>query len=255
MIDTHCHLADTKFDADRDAVIARARAAGVTTMIAIGDSVEESEKCLALASKNEHIFCTVGVHPHHAKDWQSDSLEKLRALASSSPKVRAIGEIGLDYHYDFSPQDRQKQAFAAQLDLAAELGLPAVVHCREAIADVREMILASRTRCVIHCCTEVWDDVAPLVAAGHFLSFTGIATFPASTVIRDVIARCPLTQLMIETDSPYLAPVPHRGKRNEPAFVAEVLRCIADTKKISLAEAEAGTTKAALAFFGLPTYS
>lgn len=249
MIDTHCHLADAKFDADRADTIARAREAGVERMVCIADSLPESEKCLQLGAEFAYIFCTTGVHPHAAKQWDNASAERLKTLASHE-KVVAIGEIGLDYHYDFSPREQQKLAFAAQLALAAELGLPAVVHCREAVADVRAMILGSRTRAVIHCCSETWDDVAPLIAAGHFLSFTGIATFPASAVIRETIKQCPLTQLMIETDAPYLAPVPHRGKRNEPAFLPEVLKCIAEVKGLSIEEAETATTAAAHAFFG-----
>lgn len=249
VIDTHCHLASAKFDADRSEMIARARAAGVERLICIADSLPESEKCLALAKEFAYIFCTTGVHPHAAKDWDGQSLEQLRTLAQGE-KVVAIGEIGLDYHYDFSPREKQKEAFVRQLELAAELKLPAVVHCREAVADVRELLLASQARAVIHCCTETWDDVAPLVAAGNFLSFTGIATFPASTVIRDTIKHCPITQLMIETDSPYLAPVPHRGKRNEPAFLPQVLQCVAEIKGLSVAEADKATTAAAQAFFG-----
>lgn len=252
MIDTHCHLMDQKFDADRAAMIARAREAGVDRMVCIADRLEESRKCLDLAKKFEYIFCTNGVHPHAAKEWNDETAQALEALARSSPKVRAIGEIGLDYHYDFSPRDLQKQAFADQLELAALLGLPAVVHCREAATDVREIILSHQARAVIHCCTERWDEVAPLVAAGHFLSFTGIATFPASAAIRETMKHCPIEQLMIETDAPYLAPVPYRGKRNEPAFLPEVLRCVAETKGIALEEADAKTTAAAVAFFGLP---
>ncbi len=243
---------DEKFANDRAAMIARAHEAGVETMICIADRLVESEKCLALAEENEHIFCTVGVHPHAAKEWNPKTGPALEALARSSKKARAIGEIGLDYHYDFSPHETQKEVFAAQLALAESLALPAVVHCRNAVADVREMLLKHTVRAVIHCCTETWDDVAPLVAAGHFLSFTGIATFPASTVIRDTIKHCPIAQLMIETDSPYLAPVPHRGKRNEPAYLPEVLRCIAETKGLTVEEADAQTTAAAVTFFGLP---
>ncbi|MBP9751097.1 MAG: TatD family hydrolase [Candidatus Peribacteraceae bacterium] len=249
VIDTHCHLASAKFDADRSEMVARARAAGVERLICIADSLPESEKCLALAKEFAYIFCTTGVHPHAAKDWDGQSLEQLRTLAQGE-KVVAIGEIGLDYHYDFSPREKQKEAFVRQLELAAELKLPAVVHCREAVTDVRELLLASQARAVIHCCTETWDDVAPLVAAGHFLSFTGIATFPASTVIRNTIKQCPIEQLMIETDSPYLAPVPHRGKRNEPAFLPQVLQCVAEIKGLSVAEADKATTAAAQAFFG-----
>lgn len=243
---------DTKFDADRPAMLARAHEAGVDRAICIADRLTESEKCLSLARDYEYIFCTVGVHPHAASEWNDQTAAALTTLARSSMKVRAIGEIGLDYHYNFSPRDKQREVFTAQLNLASTLNLPAVVHCRNAVADVREIILSHQTKAVIHCCTEAWDDVAPLVAAGHYLSFTGIATFPASTVIRETISRCPIDQLMIETDSPYLAPVPHRGKRNEPAYLPNVLRCVAETKGMTVAEADAKTTAAAVAFFGLP---
>jgi TatD DNase family protein len=252
VIDTHCHLTAEAFAVDLPDVVRRSAEAGVSRLITIADSLAASEACLSLAEKYEHIFCTVGVHPHAASTWTVEVLGRVRAL-SSQRKVVAIGEIGLDFHYDFSPRQTQCDVFDAQLQLARERELPVVVHCREAIAEVRERLLTHEGRAVVHCCTEAWDDVAPLVAVGVHLSFTGIATFPKSTIIRDVIARCPWEQLMIETDSPYLAPVPHRGKRNEPSFLSEVLRCIAEMKGVSVAEAEQRTTQTALAFFGLPS--
>ncbi len=253
MIDTHCHLADTQLDSDRGAVLDRARAAGVSPIITIADSMPEAEKCLRLCAEHADLFCAVGVHPHHAKDWRATDAETLREMTRRSDKVVAIGEIGLDFHYDFSPRDVQVEVFCAQLMLARELNLPAVVHCREAIEAVRSILLELRPqRAVIHCCTEKWADVERLVAAGYHLSFTGIATYPRSEEIRETIRRCPIDRIMVETDAPYLAPVPHRGQRNEPAYVAEVLRLIADLKGLSPEETDAITTRTAVEFFRLP---
>lgn len=253
MIDTHCHLADRKFSRDLPAVIRRAGEAGVERMLCIADSIPESRACLRIAEKYEQIFCTVGVHPHNAKEWKADDARTLRALAESSNKVRAIGEIGLDYHYDHSPRDLQKSSLGIQLDLAAALRLPVVLHCREAIKDLRDCLRhRDPSTMVLHCCTEAWDDVEDLVRRGMHLSFTGIATYPQADAVRTAMERCPIGQMMVETDAPYLAPVPHRGKRNEPAFVVEVAKFMASLKGISPEEADRVTTENALAFFGLP---
>lgn len=263
MIDSHCHLASKDFDGDLPEVLERAKAAGVERMITIADSLEEGEKCLLIANKYDHIFCTIGIHPHESITWQMRtemranrthvrSRERIVALATSSPKVKAIGEIGLDYHYDFSPRDVQKKVFAEQLMIAQELNLPVVVHNRESIGDLKTILAKySPLRMVLHCCTEKWEDVESLVAEGQYLSFTGIATYPKSEDIRNTIKQCPIDQLMIETDAPYLAPVPHRGKRNEPAFVAEVLKCVAEIKGISIEEVDRVTTENTVRFFGL----
>lgn len=252
MIDSHCHLADPQFDDDREAVITRAREAGIETMVTIADSLLEAEKCIAIAEAHTNIFGSVGVHPHNAKDWQKGDGALLTAMTKQSKKVRAIGEIGLDYHYNHSEQSTQRGVFLEQLTLSRELGLPAVVHCREAIGDVRTIIQeVEPLQMVLHCCTEKWEDVQWLLELGHLLSFTGLATYPNAEAVRNVIKHCPLAQMMIETDAPYLAPVPHRGKRNEPAYVAEVAKVIAKIKNISLEELEAQTTKNAVVFFGL----
>lgn len=252
MIDSHCHLADKQFTDDLPAVLTRAREAGVERMVTIADSLPEAEACVALAEKHAEIYCTVGVHPHHAKDWKRGDGETLKSMVSGSEKVRGIGEIGLDYHYNHSPRGTQRAVFLEQLTLSRELGLPAVVHCREAIADITTIVReVEPLQVVLHCCTEKWEDVEWLVTLGHFLSFTGIATYTKSGEIRETIRQCPLDRMMIETDSPYLAPVPHRGKRNEPAFVAEVAQAIAGIKKIPVEEVYAATTANAVAFFGL----
>lgn len=221
-------------------------------MITIADSIPEAEKCIAIAEAHNNIHCTVGVHPHHAKDWQKGDGAVLKQMRERSKKVRAIGEIGLDYHYNHSPQSTQRGVFLEQLTLSRELGLPAVVHCREAIDDVRTIVQeVEPLQMVLHCCTEKWEDIQWLLELGHLLSFTGIATYPNAEVVRNVIKHCPLAQMMIETDSPYLAPVPHRSKRNEPAYVVEVAKVIAKIKKLSIEVVEAQTTKNAVVFFGL----
>lgn len=254
MIDSHCHLADPQFSTDLKDVLSRARKANVSPLMCIADSLDEAERCIKIATTEPDVFCTVGVHPHHAKEWKHGDGDRLKTLVMSSSKVKAIGEIGLDYHYDFSPRETQGEVFANQLTIARDLDLPVVVHCREAIEDIWAIVRDSGTRkLVLHCCTEKWEDVEPLVDDGFFLSFTGIATFPASDVIRDTIRRCPLERMMIETDSPYLAPMPYRGKRNEPAFVVEVAQAIAAIKGLSLEEIDSVTTKNAVEFFGLPS--
>jgi TatD DNase family protein len=253
MIDSHCHLTDAQFSEDLPAVLERARGAGVDRIVTIADTLAESEKAIVLAASHEHIFCTVGLHPHAAKEWKAGDSDRLRALAVSSPKVKGVGEIGLDYHYDHSPRDVQRAVFREQLSIAKELQLPAVVHCREAVEDIWTIVSEVQPlKMVIHCCTERFPDVERFVKQGYFLSFTGIATYPKSEEIRWTIRNTPITQMMIETDAPYLAPVPHRGKRNEPAFVAEVLTCVADIKGLSVAEAERALTANTVAFFGLP---
>jgi len=252
MIDSHCHLADAQFVDDLDAVLTRAKKARVDQMITIADSIAEAEACVQIAEKHSHIFCTIGVHPHNAKEWKRGDAKTLQEMASGSRKVRAIGEIGLDYHYDHSPRSDQRAVFLEQLTLSRELGLPAVVHCREAVKDIETIIReVEPLQVVMHCCTEKWEDVTWMIELGHFLSFTGIATYPSSHDIRETIKQCPLEQMMIETDSPYLAPVPHRGKRNEPAYVVEVAKIIAEIKGVSVAEVDSATTKNAIEFFGL----
>jgi TatD DNase family protein len=254
VIDSHCHLADRQFSRDLDAVVRRAEEKGVTRVLCIANSLPESRRCLNLADQFPSVFCTAGVHPHHAKTWRALDGNALRELVRSSEKVKAIGEIGLDYHYDFSPREVQHKVFRVQLALAKEMAFPIVVHCREAITDVRELLRdMPRERIVLHCCTERWEDVEEFVAEGGFLSFTGIATYPQAEEIRHVIRACPLMQMMIETDAPYLAPVPHRGKRNEPAFVVEVAKLVAKLKGVPVEEVDRVTTQNTVAFFDLPS--
>ncbi len=255
MIDSHCHLADGTFADDVTAVIARAKDAGVTRMVTIADDLAEAATCRDIAHAHEEVFFTAGIHPHHADRYDGDvSLVQIRAFLADS-RCRAVGEIGLDYHYMRSPKDTQQRAFEAQLSLAKDLSVPAVVHCRDAIEDVRTIVRHVKPpSLVIHCCTEKWEDVSWVIDDGYLLSFTGIATYPKSDVIRETIARCPLERIMIETDAPYLAPEGKRGSRNEPAFVAEVARCIARVKEMPLEEVDRVTTQNALAFYGVESH-
>lgn len=253
VIDSHCHLADKAFDADRDAVIARAFDAGLRAMVTIADTIAEAEKCLSIAERYDHVFFTAGVHPHRAKEWSAGDADRLKALLAH-PKARAVGEIGLDYHYDHSPRDAQKKAFREQLLVAKELGLPAVVHCREAIADVKAVIEeVDAGPFVLHCCTEKWEDAEWILDRGSLLSFTGIATFPKSEDIRETVRNCPLGSMMVETDAPYLAPIPHRGMRCEPMHVVDTARFLAAEKGMSLEQFDPVVHETTVAFFGLPS--
>jgi len=253
MIDSHCHITDKQFARDLAAVIARAKVAGVDRMITIADTLQEAEKGILLTAQYPNIFCTAGVHPHAAKDWTVNHLGRLQDMLSR-PNVVGVGEIGLDYHYDHSPRDVQREVFKAQLVIAKEAEMPVVVHCREAVEDVRAIVDEVKPeKLVIHCCTEKWADVQWFVAQGYLLSFTGIATYPKSDLIRETITACPLEQLMIETDAPYLAPEQYRGKRNEPAYVVDVAKVVAEQKGLSLEDIDRITTANTVAFFGLPT--
>ncbi len=252
MIDSHCHLAAPDFSADVDAVIARASEAGITKIVTISDAIEDIEPSRLIAEKNEHIFYTAGVHPHHASIFDMARDVPILRNEAKHAKCRAIGEIGLDYHYMRSPKDTQQRVFEAQLLLAKELNVPSVVHCRDAVEDVWTIVSHVKPqKLVLHCCTEKWEDVERFVVAGYFLSFTGMVTYPKAEEIRKTVMRCSMSQLMIETDAPYLAPVPHRGKRNEPAFVIEVAKTIADVKGLSVSEVDAATTANAEEFFSL----
>lgn len=257
MIDSHCHLADRKFQKDLSEVIMRAQAEGVSRMVTIADDLDEAERCRDIAQKYDHIFYTVGVHPHAAREWKMDpstsSGGKRKIMEfSMDPNMVAVGEIGLDYHYMNSPKEDQIRAFRDQISIAQELNMPIVVHNRESFEDLLTIIDELKPeKMVLHCCTEKWEDAAQILDRGYLLGFTGIATYPKAQDIREVIKNCPLTQMMVETDAPYLAPEGKRGKRNEPAFVKEVAQLIAGIKGISFEEVDEMTTKNTVEFYRL----
>ena len=252
-IDSHTHLADPAFDADREAVIARARDAGASALIAIGESLGAADRAERIATDHPGVvFWTAGVHPHDAASFDAVAdPERIRAHVDRG--AVAIGECGLDYHYDHSPRDQQRQVFARHLELAAELGRPVVVHTREAVADTAAMVdEAGRTgvRGVLHCFSGPASLAEVALAAGWYVSFSGIVTFRRWT--DDALIRLvPDDRLLVETDAPYLAPVPHRGKRNEPAFVPLTLSHLAQARGQRPDDVAARTTANAVRLFAL----
>ncbi|HEX6088893.1 MAG TPA: TatD family hydrolase [Gemmatimonadales bacterium] len=220
LVDSHCHLADAAYAADRDEVAARAWAAGVGHIVVIGESPAAAEQALMLAA-DPRCSATAGVHPHIASEWTTESASWLSERLADS-RVVAAGEMGLDYHYDHSPRDVQRSVFDEQLDLAARAAKPAVIHAREADDDVVAALRAHpRTVCILHSFSSGLPLLRAGVALGHYVSFSGMITF-RSWQLDDAIRETPRDRLLIETDGPYLAPVPHRGKRNEPSFVGRV---------------------------------
>lgn len=249
--DSHCHLTDAAFRDDREAVLFRAREMGVTRLVTIASDVDDAEAALALARAHEGVWCTAGVHPHQAGDAAGDALERIRALAGA-PEVVALGETGLDYHYDHAPRDVQRRLFDAHLALGAELDVPVVVHAREADADIAAAIRGAPagTRGVLHCFTGGAAAFAEALGRGWYVSFSGIASF-RTFAVADLLREVPADRLLVETDSPYLAPVPFRGKRNEPAHVPRVVEAVAGHLGEAPETVAARTTANALRFYGL----
>ena len=252
LIDSHVNLHAPQFDEDRDAVIARARAAGVGLMVEISDRLTSFEATHALAVAHDDIWCTVGVHPHEAKDAADLTARTLVDLAAR-PKVVGIGECGLDFHYDLSPRDIQATVFRQHIAAARETGLPLVVHTREADA-VMGAILAEEHavgpfKLLMHCYTSGQELADLVVELGAWFSVSGIATFKAAEDVRAVIRTLPADRLIVETDCPYLAPMPHRGRRNEPAYVGHVLEKLAEIRGWSAEEVDRHTTDAFFALF------
>ena len=250
LVDSHVHLDDSKFDADREAVIERALAAGVERMMAIGTGTgpPDLETAIRQAERYPFIVATIGVHPHDASKATAETFERLRELAAH-PKVAAIGEIGLDYHYDFSPRDVQRAVFLKQLEIAAEAGKPVVIHTRESWPDTMALLalvgqaVPPANRGIIHCFTGDPQQAREALALGFHLAFGGVVTFPSAEAVREAARITPEDRLLLETDCPYLAPAPHRGKRNEPAFVIEVARRLAEVRGCALDEIAAQTTR------------
>jgi TatD DNase family protein len=246
LVDSHCHLDDDKFDPDREQVIERALAAGVELMMAIGTG-GELDVAIRQAERYPFLYATVGVHPHDASTATPDTFARLRDLAGH-PKVLAIGEIGLDYHYDFSPRDVQRSVFERQLELAAAVHKPIVIHTREAWEDTMAAVGTSLGAClqyggIMHCFTGDTAQARQALNVGFHLSFGGVLTFPKAESLREAARITPEDRLLVETDCPYLAPVPHRGKRNEPAFVVDTARRLAQVRGVTLEAIAASTTR------------
>lgn len=252
IIDSHVNLHAPQFDDDRDEVIARAREAGVRLMVEISDKLSTFEATHALAMAHDDIWCTVGAHPHEAKDHVELTADELVTLAKR-PRVIGIGECGLDFHYDLSPRDEQAAVFRQHIDAARRTGLPLVVHTREAdevmAAILREEHAKGPFKLLMHCYTSGIELAETAAELGAWFSVSGIATFKAAEDVREVIRRMPEDRIIVETDCPYLAPIPHRGRRNEPAYVGLVLQKLAEIRGWSLEEADRRTTDAFFALF------
>lgn len=260
LVDTHAHLDSSRYDKDRAAVISRAREAGVTQTITIGGSLEASRRAVALAQEYPFLYAAVGIHPHNAVDLNGTTLAELRELAQQ-PKVVAVGEIGLDFYRDLSPRDVQRRAFQAQLAWAAKLGKPVVIHDRDAHQKVLEILadwaagqahspLAGRLG-VLHTFSGDLSMAERAIELGFYLSISGPVTYQNARDLPEVVRSVPLERLMVETDCPWLAPHPHRGKRNEPAYIRLVAEQIAALRGIDLAKVAQVTTANARHLFGL----
>jgi TatD DNase family protein len=257
LVDSHCHVAEPEFDVDRDAVLERAAAAGVTTLVCVGATGPAAANAPAVALVGRHgpvdVVATVGVHPHHASTADDAAFATLEELAAA-PGVVAIGETGLDYHYDHSPRPAQRSAFARTVHLARALGRPLVVHVRDAHADAADILAAegaSAVGGVIHCFTGDTDDARRYLDLGFHISVAGIVTFKNADALRDAVRSVPLHTLLVETDAPFLAPVPHRGRRNEPAWVRHVADTVAAVRRLSFEEVASATTTNARRLFRL----
>jgi TatD DNase family protein len=253
LVDTHCHLDFPDFANELDAVVARAGAAGVARMVTISTRVRRFAGVLSIAERFSEVYCSVGTHPHYAHEELDVTVDDLVA-ETRHPKVVAIGEAGLDYHYDNSPREAQERGFRTHIAAARATGLPLVIHSREADADtariLEEEIGQGAFPAVLHCFTGGPDLARRAVALGHYVSFTGILTFKNSIALREIAAELPADRILVETDAPYLAPNPFRGKRNEPAFVVETAKVLADTRGVSLEEIARQTSDNFFRLFG-----
>lgn len=260
LIDTHCHLNFDSYDEDRDAVIARASQADVTRIIIPATDLDTTREAIALSAQYDGVFAAAGIHPNSTADFSASNVDQVETLAQP-PKVVAIGEIGLDYYRDRSPKSVQRQAFEAQLALAARLELPVIIHNREASEDVMQVLeswvqdlsgnLRSRPG-VLHSFSAPESIAERALAAGFYLGFTGPITFKNADDLRHVAAIAPLDRLLVETDGPFLTPTPYRGQRNEPAYVRFVAERLATIKQVSLEALAAATTDNAMRLFNLP---
>ncbi len=252
LIDSHVNLHAPQFDADREEVIARARAAGIGLMVNIGDKVSGFEAVHAVAMGHPDIWCTVGTHPHEAKENPALDADTLCDLAAQ-PRVVGIGETGLDFHYDLSPRDVQARVFGTHIEAARRTGLPLVVHTREADEETAEILERAHAegpfKLLMHCYTSGPELARRAAALGAWFSVSGIATFKAAEEVRGVIRDMPEDRIILETDCPYLAPVPMRGRRNEPAYLPHILAKLAEIRGWSIADAEQRTEDAFFALF------
>jgi TatD DNase family protein len=249
LIDSHAHLEMKEFDHDREKVVERARQAGVDFVITVGTNLALSRKAVELAERHENIYATVGIHPHDVVNTDNKTFDTLIELAHRK-KVVAYGEIGLDFFRNISPQEKQLDLFGRQLELANELKLPVIIHDREAHEQTLKLVKASSIRCgVFHCFSGDYNMAKQCIDLGFYISVPGVVTFDKAKTIQDVVRHVPLSSILLETDAPYLAPVPHRGKRNEPSFIIHTAKKVAELKGVSLEEVAQATTQNAKSLF------
>ncbi len=246
LIDSHAHLEMKEFDSDRREVIERAGLAGVDCIITVGTNPGLSRKALSIARQYENVYATVGVHPHDVAGTTDEMFDDLKDLASD-PKVVAYGEIGLDYFRNISPREKQTEIFARQLELAGELKLPVIIHDRDAHDQTLAMVKSSGIRTgVFHCFSGDWTMARQCIDLGFYISVPGVVTFAKSKVLQEVVKQAPLDSILLETDCPYLTPVPHRGKRNEPAFIVHTAKKVGEIRSMAweeVADAAARNTR------------
>jgi len=256
LIDTHCHLTFDELAGNVEAVIARSKAAGVTGWITVGTDAQQNRKAIELADKFENMYATVGIHPHDAKDATAETMAELKELAQNE-KVVAIGETGLDFHYNYSPHQDQKRVFAQQLKIAAEFNLPVIVHCREAFDETMEILEQSSSgvkKVVFHCFSGSAQQAKVVLDKGFHISFTGVVTFKNAEKTRDAAKIVPVGRLMLETDCPYMSPEPMRKQKiNEPALMIHTAKFLAELKQMPLDDFAEAVTATSEAFFGLPS--
>jgi len=253
LFDSHCHLEMGEFDADREAVLRRALAAGVRRVVTVGTTLEDAGKAVAVAEKYPGVYASVGIHPHDVRGIDAGTYDALKKL-TASPKVVAFGEIGLDFFRNRSPRDIQLARFREQLDIAAGLNLPVIIHDRDAHEETLAILAGMPVGRggIFHCFSGDRKMADRCLELGFYLSIPGTVTFPKAEMVRDVVRSVPLSRLLVETDAPYLAPNPHRGKRNEPAFVVATAAKVAEIKGLPISEVAAATTRNALSVFGIP---
>ena len=251
MIDTHCHLTDPRLGSQLEDVLIRARAAGVTRFITIGTSLADDEAAVRLCRNRSDIRCAIGVHPNYSHEAEVSELPRLREL-QADPSVVALGEMGLDYFHHYAPRPKQFAIFEPQLQLAAVLGRPVVIHCREATDDCLAVMRSfASVRAVFHCFTGSPDEARKILDAGYLIGFTGAVTFKKNDALREAVALTPADRMLVETDAPYLTPEPHRSqKTNEPAMVVHVAATVARVKGMTAEEVDQVTTENAARFFG-----
>jgi len=248
--DTHCHLNHPDFASDAGLVWSRAKDAGVHAAVVVGYDLASSESALQVAERLDGCWASVGIHPHDAVQCDENALLQLHRLASH-PRVTAIGEIGLDYYRNLSPKNAQQQALEQQINLALQLRLPVIIHCRDAYDDLLPILARYPLRGVLHCFSGELHHAQRAVEMGWYLGIGGVVTFKNAHTLREVVQRVPLENLLLETDAPYLAPMPHRGKRNEPAYIPLIARMVASLKNVPLEELATVTTQNARCLFSL----